>query len=187
MLTHRNMRQPTFEQAKAAYPPLFREGQELEKMALLLYHIRADGELPAVYDLAANLLITNPRDIPGPGERIGTPVHRRERVNTLFNALLNNEDFHKLDFHAAFLGRRRMSVKIGGREVRNHRQTPAGRLRPDGVRAAGGRATLTILTLQRQHRFAGAVDGTFGWWTTTAMTCRWASRAELGSKGRKLC
>jgi long-chain acyl-CoA synthetase len=46
-----------------------------------------------------NLLITNPRDIP-------TFVKELQRyqftaitgVNTLFNALLNNEDFHELDF-----------------------------------------------------------------------------------------
>lgn len=38
MLTHRNM-QANLEQAKAAYSPLFREGQELVVTALPLYHI----------------------------------------------------------------------------------------------------------------------------------------------------
>lgn len=40
MLTHRNM-QANLEQAKAAYLPLFREGQELVVTALPLYHIFA--------------------------------------------------------------------------------------------------------------------------------------------------
>ena len=48
-----------------------------------------------------NVLITNPRDIPGLVKEL-----RRHRftgitgVNTLFNSLLNNPDFHKLDFSA---------------------------------------------------------------------------------------
>ena len=46
-----------------------------------------------------NVLITNPRDIPGFVKELGR--HRFTAftgVNTLFNALLNNPDFHKLDF-----------------------------------------------------------------------------------------
>ncbi len=47
-----------------------------------------------------NLLITNPRDIPGfikePAK--GFRYHDYFHVNTLFNALVNNEDFHELDF-----------------------------------------------------------------------------------------
>ena len=46
-----------------------------------------------------NVLITNPRDIPGFVKELGR--HRFTAftgVNTLFNALLNNADFHKLDF-----------------------------------------------------------------------------------------
>ena len=54
------------------------------------------------------MLITNPRDIPGLVKELGKyPFTVMSGVNTLFNALLNNEDFHKLDFYAAFLGRRR--------------------------------------------------------------------------------
>jgi len=48
-----------------------------------------------------NILITNPRDIPGFVKELGK--HRYNMitgVNTLFNALLNNPDFAKLDFAA---------------------------------------------------------------------------------------
>ena len=69
--------------------------------ALPLYHIFA---LTACYMLGArlgilNLLIPNPRDIPG---FIATlrkhQVHMFPAVNTLFNALANHPDFPKLDF-----------------------------------------------------------------------------------------
>ncbi|MDH3320686.1 MAG: long-chain-fatty-acid--CoA ligase [Betaproteobacteria bacterium] len=46
-----------------------------------------------------NVLITNPRDIPAFVKELGR--HRYNMitgVNTLFNAFLNNPDFHKLDF-----------------------------------------------------------------------------------------
>jgi long-chain acyl-CoA synthetase len=46
-----------------------------------------------------NILITNPRDIPAFVKELGQ--HRYNiitGVNTLFNAFLNNPDFHKLDF-----------------------------------------------------------------------------------------
>ena len=100
MLTHRNM-QANLEQAKAAYLPLFREGQELVVTALPLYHIFALTVNCLLFiDLGGrNLLITNPRDIPGLVKELGKyPFTVMSGVNTLFNALLNNEDFHKLDF-----------------------------------------------------------------------------------------
>ncbi|MBH3266841.1 long-chain-fatty-acid--CoA ligase FadD [Serratia ureilytica] len=100
MLTHRNM-QANLEQAKAAYSPLFREGQELVVTALPLYHIFALTVNCLLFiDLGGrNLLITNPRDIPGLVKELGKyPFTAMSGVNTLFNALLNNEDFHKLDF-----------------------------------------------------------------------------------------
>jgi long-chain acyl-CoA synthetase len=46
-----------------------------------------------------NLLITNPRDIPGFIKELAKmPFTVVIGVNTLFNALLNNEDFHELNF-----------------------------------------------------------------------------------------
>lgn len=100
MLTHRNM-QANLEQAKAAYAPLFRDGQELVVTALPLYHIFALTVNCLLFiDLGGrNLLITNPRDIPGLVKELSKyPFTAMSGVNTLFNALLNNEEFHKLDF-----------------------------------------------------------------------------------------
>lgn len=100
MLTHRNM-QANVAQAKAAYEPLFRDGQELIVTALPLYHIFALTVNCLLFiELGGrNLLITNPRDIPGLVKELGRyPFTALSGVNTLFNALLNNADFHQLDF-----------------------------------------------------------------------------------------
>ncbi len=46
-----------------------------------------------------NILITNPRDIPAFVKELGKHKYNMiTGVNTLFNAFLNNADFHKLDF-----------------------------------------------------------------------------------------
>ena len=53
---------------------------------------------------AANLLIPNPRDIPGFVKELGKyKVNFFPGLNTLFNALANNEDFKKLDFSSLLL------------------------------------------------------------------------------------
>ncbi len=95
MLTHRNML-ANVEQCLGVYGPVLHQGQELVVTALPLYHVFAltvNGLLFMRLG-GCNLLITNPRDIPGfvnelkhyePSCIIG--------VNTLFNALLNNEEF----------------------------------------------------------------------------------------------
>ncbi|TJW83165.1 MAG: long-chain fatty acid--CoA ligase, partial [Mesorhizobium sp.] len=50
------------------------------------------------------ILIPNPRDIPGFVKQLGKyPIHIFPGLNTLFNALLNNEDFRKLDFRPLIL------------------------------------------------------------------------------------
>lgn len=100
MLTHRNM-QANLVQAKAAYVPLLREGQELVVTALPLYHIFALTVNCLLFiELGGrSLLITNPRDIPGTVKELAKyPFSAITGVNTLFNALLNNEDFQQLDF-----------------------------------------------------------------------------------------
>ena len=57
---------------------------------------------------ARNVLIANPRDIPGfVKEWSKYPVTVATGVNTLFNALLNNEQFRQLDFST-------MRVSLGG-------------------------------------------------------------------------
>ena len=69
--------------------------------ALPLYHIFAltVNALMGMQQGAMNLLIPNPRDIPGFVKELSHPkLHVFPGLNTLFNALLNNEDFRKLDF-----------------------------------------------------------------------------------------
>ncbi len=100
MLTHRNM-QANLEQAKATYGSLLQEGNEIVVTALPLYHIFALTVNCLLFvDLGgSNLLITNPRDIPGLVKELGKyPFTTITGVNTLFNALLNDKDFQRLDF-----------------------------------------------------------------------------------------
>ena len=69
--------------------------------ALPLYHIFAltVNALMGMQQGAHNILIPNPRDIPGFVKELRKqPFHIFPGLNTLFNALLNNEDFAKLDF-----------------------------------------------------------------------------------------
>lgn len=69
--------------------------------ALPLYHIFAltVNAMMGMQQGAQNLLIPNPRDIPGFVKELAKqPFHIFPGLNTLFNALLNNEDFRKLDF-----------------------------------------------------------------------------------------
>ncbi|TPK67807.1 long-chain fatty acid--CoA ligase [Mesorhizobium sp. B2-4-19] len=69
--------------------------------ALPLYHIFAltVNALMGMQQGARNVLIPNPRDIPGFVKELAKyPVHIFPGLNTLFNALLNNENFRKLDF-----------------------------------------------------------------------------------------
>ncbi len=100
MLTHRNM-QANLMQANAAYGPVLQEGQELVVTALPLYHIFAltVNCLLFVEIGGKNLLITNPRDIPGMIKELAHyPFTAITGVNTLFNALLNHDAFSRLDF-----------------------------------------------------------------------------------------
>ena len=109
MLTHRNM-QANLEQTRATYGSLLKEGQETVVTALPLYHIFALTVNCLLFiDLGgANLLITNPRDIPGLVKELAKyPFTAITGVNTLFNALLNDEGFNKLDFSS-------LSLSAGG-------------------------------------------------------------------------
>lgn len=109
MLTHRNM-QANLEQAKAAYGPLLKRGQEMVVTALPLYHVFAltVNCLLFIEMGGRNLLITNPRDIPGMVRELSRyPFTALTGVNTLFNALLHNEDFRELDFSS-------LRLSVGG-------------------------------------------------------------------------
>lgn len=74
--------------------------------ALPLYHIFAltVNSLMGVALGGHNLLIANPRDIPGFVKELqGFKAHIFPGLNTLFNAMMNNPDFKKLDFSSLML------------------------------------------------------------------------------------
>ena len=100
MLTHRNM-VGNLEQVSACIGFVIREGQELIVTALPLYHIFAltANCLTFVKFGCSNLLITNPRDMPGFVKELSNhPFTMLTGVNTLFNGLLNTPGFQDLDF-----------------------------------------------------------------------------------------
>lgn len=74
--------------------------------ALPLYHIFAltVNSLMGVATGANNILIPNPRDIPAfVAELAKCKPHVFPGLNTLFNAMMNNADFQKLDFSSLIL------------------------------------------------------------------------------------
>lgn len=100
MLTHRNL-VANMQQASAWIGPLAREGQETIITALPLYHIFALTANGLVFMRlgAKNILITNPRDMPGFVKELKRePFTAITGVNTLFNGLLNTPGFSDIDF-----------------------------------------------------------------------------------------
>ena len=98
MLTHRNII-ANLQQAHAWIRSSLRD-DELIVTALPLYHIFAlTANCLTFFKIGAtNLLITNPRDIPAFVKEIGKyPFSTITGVNTLFNAMINNPDFAKID------------------------------------------------------------------------------------------
>jgi long-chain acyl-CoA synthetase len=101
-------------QSEAWYQPALKKLKAAEQLtvitALPLYHIFA---LTACAMLSARVgghcvLIPNPRDIPGFVKELQKHTfHVFPAVNTLYNGLLNNEEFRKLDFS-------RLVVSLGG-------------------------------------------------------------------------
>ena len=101
MLLNRNIL-ANLEQASAWVKPFLRDGgNQTIITALPLYHVLSltANCLLMMKIGGLNVLITNPRDIPGFIKDL-----RRQRftmitgVNTLFNALMNHQDFSKIDF-----------------------------------------------------------------------------------------
>ncbi|MGI2143735.1 long-chain-fatty-acid--CoA ligase FadD [Shewanella frigidimarina] len=109
MLSHKNVVSNVL-QANGAYSPALDDGTEFVVTALPLYHIFAltVNCLLFLHKGSKNLLITNPRDIPAfVGELRKYPFTALTGVNTLFNALVNNEEFTQLDFSG-------LKLSIGG-------------------------------------------------------------------------
>ena len=100
MLSHGNI-VANLQQAHAWLRPVLEEGREIIITALPLYHIFALTANCMIFLKigATNVLITNPRDIPGFVKELAR--HRFTvitGVNTLFKALLNEPAFTRLDF-----------------------------------------------------------------------------------------
>ena len=109
MLTHRNI-VSNLSQAFEWIKPFVREGEETIFTALPLYHIFAltANCLTFMRLGATNVLIPNPRDIPGFVKELGKyRFSILTGVNTLFNALLNDPNFGRLDFSA-------LKITLGG-------------------------------------------------------------------------
>ncbi len=109
MLLHRNMLAALM-QYKAWLSPAIGDEQAKIITALPLYHIFSltVNALNMMVVGGCNVLITNPRDIPGFVKELGK--HRYTiftGVNTLFNALLHHPDFAKLDFSS-------LKLAVGG-------------------------------------------------------------------------
>jgi long-chain acyl-CoA synthetase len=111
VLTHRNIIANIL-QSEAWYQPALSKLKSGENplcvTALPLYHIFA-LTVCALMSMKIGgkcLLVANPRDIPGfvkDLQKINGRFNVFPAVNTLFNALLNNEDFKKLDFSRLIL------------------------------------------------------------------------------------
>ena len=109
MLLHRNIL-ANLEMVREWMKPFLGETPQVVITALPLYHIFSltANCLTFMKMGGCNVLITNPRDIPGFVKELQKhPFTIITGVNTLYNALLNNPDFARLDFGS-------MKVAIGG-------------------------------------------------------------------------
>jgi long-chain acyl-CoA synthetase len=109
VLLHRNVLANVIQICEWISPKL-EEGKEVAIAALPFYHIFALtlNCLGLVLYGAENILITNPRDIPGFIKELKKcPFTVMAGVNTLFNALLNNPQFATVDFS-------KVKISVGG-------------------------------------------------------------------------
>ena len=114
MLTHRNM-VANLRQMHAWIGELIDEGREVVITALPLYHVFSlvCNCLLFMSVGGLNVLITNPRDIPAFVKELSKlKFSIITGVNTLFNALLQDPDFAKLDFsHLKWAGAGGMALQ----------------------------------------------------------------------------
>lgn len=99
-LTHRNMLSNVL-QAEAWFQGYTTPGADIVITALPLYHVYSltCNLLTFIKEGAHNILITNPRDLPGFIKELKRyPFTYISGVNTLFNSLLNEPSFARLDF-----------------------------------------------------------------------------------------
>jgi long-chain acyl-CoA synthetase len=110
MLLHRNIVANLLQARAWVTPFLAPDSREIIITPLPLYHIFSLTANCLMFMTlgAENVLIPNPRDIPGFVKEMGKfRFTAFTGVNTLFNALVNNADFAKLDFSA-------LRITLGG-------------------------------------------------------------------------
>lgn len=109
MLTNRNL-VSNMQQIRALMDPYLTDGKEVALSPLPMYHIFAFTVncLALMSRGAVNVLITNARDLGSVVDAFKqNDITIMTGVNTLFNALLNNKDFRKLDFS-------KFKIAVGG-------------------------------------------------------------------------
>ena len=109
MLTNKNL-VANMLQIRASMMPFLTEGEEVALSPLPMYHIFAfTVNCLALMSIGSKtILIVNPRDLSTINKAFRTfPITLMTGINTLFNALLNNEEFQELDFS-------KLNVTVGG-------------------------------------------------------------------------
>ena len=109
MLTNRNL-VANMEQIRAMIFPFLKEGEEVALSPLPMYHIFAFSvNCLALMSIGTlNVLVVNARDLGSIVKEFKAyPISLLTGVNTLFNALINNKDFQKLDFNS-------LKITVGG-------------------------------------------------------------------------
>ncbi len=145
-------------QARAWIKNYIADGQEILITPLPLYHIFSLTANCFVFCSvgALNILITNPRDIPGfVKEMKKWKFTAITGVNTLFNGLLNNPDFRNLDFSA-------LKVALGGgmavqKAVADRWREVTGRplIEAYGLTETSPAACINPMTLKEYNGFIG--------------------------------
>lgn len=110
MLTHRNLIANLLQNSAWMHKELKESPQEIAITALPLYHVFSlTVNCLTMFRIGAkNILITNPRDIPGFIKELSKHKFTMvSGVNTLFNAMMNDPKFTQLDFSS-------LKITIGG-------------------------------------------------------------------------
>lgn len=157
ILTHKNILSNML-QARAWIKNFIKEGEEIIITPLPLYHIFSLTANCFIFSSigALNVLITNPRDIPGFVKELKKwKFTAITGVNTLFNGLLNNKDFVRLDFS-------HLRVSLGGgmavqKAVADKWKQVTGRplIEAYGLTETSPAACINPMTLQDYNGFIG--------------------------------